>query len=89
MFAKVNVPILGLIENMSWFECDHGTRYPLFGKGGGEREAKRLKVPLLAQIPINPETCYQADIGDPIALIQKDTAYHKAAAQLITRLQKE
>ena len=86
MFAKVNVPILGFIENMSWFECDHGTRYPLFGKGGGEREAKRLKVPLLAQIPIDPETCYQADIGDPIALIKKDTAYHKAATQLAAKL---
>lgn len=89
MFAKVNVPILGLIENMSWFECDQGKRYPLFGSGGGEREAKRIKVPLLAQIPINPETCEHADIGLPIALRKGDTAYHQAARQLVDILQKD
>lgn len=83
MFAKVNVPILGLIENMSWFECDRGKRYPLFGKGGGAKEAKRLKVPLLAQIPIDPATCQGADKGKPIALSKKDTPYHDAAAQLV------
>lgn len=85
MFAKVNVPILGIIENMSWFECDHGNRYPIFGSGGGEREAKRLKVPLLAQIPINPATCQGADDGAPVALTQSDTPYHQAATQLTPR----
>lgn len=88
MFAKVNVPILGLIENMSWFECDHGKRYPLFGSGGGKREAKRIKVPLLAQIPIDPKTCKQADRGAPIALSENDTAYHQAASQLTAHLNK-
>lgn len=88
MFAKVNVPILGLIENMAWFECDRGTRYPLFGEGGGKREAERLKVPLLAQIPINPATCKQADAGAPIALASDDTAYHTAASQLVGRMKR-
>lgn len=69
MFAKVNVKILGLIENMSWFECEHGTRYHLFGDGGGVREAERLKVPLLAQIPIDPETRRRCDEGEPVALL--------------------
>ncbi|NWK56936.1 Mrp/NBP35 family ATP-binding protein [Verrucomicrobiaceae bacterium N1E253] len=68
MFDKVNVPILGLIENMAWFECDHGTRYPIFGEGGGAREAEKLKVPLLGQIPINIPTRQQGDSGQPIAL---------------------
>lgn len=68
MFDKVNVPILGMIENMSWFECDHGTRYPIFGDGGGAREAEKLKIPLLGQIPINIPTRLQGDKGAPIAL---------------------
>ncbi len=89
MFAKVNVPILGLIENMSWFECDHGKRYHLFGSGGGEREAKRLKVPLLAQVPINPETCLNADLGTPIALQKSESIYHQAAEKLSATLHKK
>src|SRR5229473_6808972 len=53
MFDKVNVPILGLIENMSYFLCPNdGNRYDIFGSGGGKKEAERLKVPLLAQIPL-------------------------------------
>jgi ATP-binding protein involved in chromosome partitioning len=53
MFQKVNVPILGIIENMSYFLCpSDGKMYHIFGKGGGEHEAKRLGVPLLGQIPI-------------------------------------
>ncbi len=55
MFSKVNVKILGIIENMSWFECDHGKKYYLFGKDGGKKEAERLNVPLLAQIPIEQD----------------------------------
>lgn len=89
MFAKVNVPILGIIENMSWFECDAGKKYHLFGEGGGKREAKRLKVPLLAQIPINPATCQGADKGSPIALSENNTAYHNAATQLMDGLAKK
>ena len=70
MFDKVNVPILGLVENMAWFECDHGTRYPIFGEGGGVKEAKKLKIPLLGQIPINIPTRKQGDAGKPVALIK-------------------
>ena len=67
MFAKVNVPILGLIENMSYFLCpSDGQRYDIFGKGGGEREAARLKVPLLGQIPIDIATREAGDRGLPI-----------------------
>ena len=69
MFDKVNVPVLGLIENMAWFECDHGVRYPIFGDGGGVREAEKLKIPLLGQIPINIATRVQGDAGQPIALV--------------------
>ncbi|MDA0767119.1 MAG: Mrp/NBP35 family ATP-binding protein [Verrucomicrobia bacterium] len=87
MFAKVNVPILGIIENMAWFECEHGTKYHLFGKDGGKREAERLQVPLLAQIPLDPYTRESCDNGQPVALLPPSkspasAAFHHAAAQL-------
>ncbi len=67
MFEKVNVPVLGLIENMSYFLCPgDGKRYDIFGSGGGEREAKRLRVPLLGQIPIDIATREAGDRGMPI-----------------------
>jgi ATP-binding protein involved in chromosome partitioning len=87
MFAKVNVPILGLIENMAWFECDHGQRYFLFGEGGGVREAAAMNVPLLAQIPIDPQTRERGDAGTPVALIPAaehpvSAAFQQVAAAL-------
>jgi ATP-binding protein involved in chromosome partitioning len=67
MFEKVNVTVLGLIENMSYFACpSDGKRYDIFGSGGGEREAKRLRVPLLGQIPIDIATRESGDRGMPI-----------------------
>jgi len=67
MFDKVNVSVLGLIENMSYFVCPgDGNRYDIFGNGGGEREAKRLRVPLLGQIPIDIPTREAGDRGMPI-----------------------
>jgi ATP-binding protein involved in chromosome partitioning len=67
MFDKVNVPVLGLVENMSYFlSPSDGKRYDIFGSGGGEREAKRLRVPLLGQIPIDIPTREGGDRGIPI-----------------------
>lgn len=91
MFAKVNVPILGLVENMAWFECDHGTRYHLFGKDGGIREAEALGVPLLGQIPIDPKTCERGDAGRPVALLPPgessvSAAFHSMAQALGERV---
>jgi ATP-binding protein involved in chromosome partitioning len=88
MFQKVNVPILGIIENMSYFLCpSDGQIYHIFGKGGGEHEAKRLGVPLLGQIPIEMTVRESGDVGCPIAL--KDPAqsasskvFREIAAQL-------
>ena len=74
MFDKVNVPILGLVENMAWFECDLGTRYPIFGDGGGAKEAEKLKIPLLGQIPISIQTRQQGDSGKPITLTDEDSS---------------
>lgn len=79
MFQKVNVPISGLVENMAWFECGHGTKYPIFGEGGGAAEAERLGVPLLAQIPLDIETRARADRGEPVALLDPATNAVSAA----------
>ncbi len=65
----VNVPILGLVENMAWFTpAPHpDERYYIFGNGGGRRLAEESGVPLLAQIPLVADICDRADAGDPIA----------------------
>jgi len=68
MFDKVNVSVLGLVENMSYFlSPSDGIRYDIFGSGGGEREAKRLRVSLLGQIPVDIATREAGDRGIPIA----------------------
>jgi len=75
MFEKVNVPVLGIVENMSYFLCpSDGVKYAIFGEGGGTAEAERLKVPLLGQIPIEMETRESGDKGTPVALGDSETA---------------
>jgi ATP-binding protein involved in chromosome partitioning len=67
MFAKVNVRVLGIVENMSFFlSPTDGTAYHIFGEGGGAREAQRLRVPLLGRIPLDIETREAGDRGMPI-----------------------
>ncbi len=69
MFAKTNVKVLGLVENMSYFLCpDNDKRYDIFGSGGGEREAIRLKTRLLGQIPLDIATREGGDRGLPIVI---------------------
>jgi len=69
MFAKVNVPVLGLVENMSFFVSpSDGKRYEIFGSGGGKREAARLHVPLLGEVPIDVATREAGDRGVPVVL---------------------
>jgi len=93
MFSKLNVPILGLIENMSHFVCPNdGNVYHIFGKGGGEREAKRLGVPLLGQIPLEIDVRESGDSGSPVALQDPSAhpasaAFQKVAAQVVAILQ--
>src|SRR5262249_17397770 len=67
MFQKVNVPVLGLVENMSYFVSpSDNKRYDIFGTVGGERQAKGMRVPLLGQIPIDIATREGGDRGIPI-----------------------
>jgi ATP-binding protein involved in chromosome partitioning len=87
MFSKVNVPLLGLVENMSYFLCPgDGRRYDIFGTGGGEREAARLQVPLLAQIPIEMAVRESGDMGVPLTQREPDSATARLFRQAADRI---
>jgi ATP-binding protein involved in chromosome partitioning len=67
MFKKVNVPVLGIVENMSFFQCPHcGTRSDIFGHGGARHEAERLGVPFLGEIPLHMAIRASSDAGTPV-----------------------
>ncbi|MEA2913758.1 MAG: ATP-binding protein involved in chromosome partitioning [Bradyrhizobium sp.] len=67
MFRKVNVPVLGIVENMSYFQCPHcGTRSDIFGHGGARHEAERLGVPFLGEIPLHMSIRATSDSGTPV-----------------------
>ena len=67
MFKKVNVPVLGIIENMSYFQCPHcGTQSDIFGHGGARHEAERLGVPFLGEIPLHISIRATSDAGTPV-----------------------
>jgi ATP-binding protein involved in chromosome partitioning len=68
MFGKTNVPILGIIENMSGFIDPEGRRHEIFGSGGGEREASRLGVPFLGALPLDPALRIAGDEGTPLTI---------------------
>lgn len=95
MFRKVNVPILGLVENMSHFVCPNdGNVYHIFGKGGGEREAKRIGVPLLGHIPLEIRVRESGDEGRPVALEDPATqpsseVFHRVAEQVAAMLSRK
>jgi ATP-binding protein involved in chromosome partitioning len=73
MFRKVNVPVLGIVENMSYFQCPHcGTRSDIFGHGGARHEAERLGVPFLGEIPLHMSIRTTSDSGNPIVVSEPD-----------------
>jgi ATP-binding protein involved in chromosome partitioning len=78
MFKQLNVPILGVVENLSYYVCPHGERINLFGEGGGRRIAEEYRVPLLGQIPLDPETRRGGDEGLPIVVGAPDSAQARA-----------
>ncbi len=90
MAEKVNLPVRGVIENMSWFTGDDGTRYELFGAGGGAELAEELGVPLLAQLPLVAALRAGGDEGKPIAAVEPDSevgrAFHTLAERIAVEL---
>jgi ATP-binding protein involved in chromosome partitioning len=91
MFKRVNVPVLGIVENMSTFICPHcGTRSDIFGHGGAQREAERLGVPFLGEVPLVMAIRETSDAGLPIVATQPDgphaAAYRAIAANVRDQL---
>jgi ATP-binding protein involved in chromosome partitioning len=87
MFQRVNVPVIGIVENMSWFECPHcGKPSSLFGTGGGERLATELGLPLLTQVPLYPRVMEGADRGEPIVVADPQSAAARALVALAEKV---
>jgi len=79
MFRKMNVPILGIVENMAGFDCPHCHHVtPIFGEGGGARLAEEFGVPVLGSIPLDPETRVGGDTGAPIVVARPASAQAEA-----------
>lgn len=73
MFTKVNVPVIGIVENMSYFVCTKcGERHEIFGHGGAREEAARISVPFLGEIPLDKEVRMRSDSGEPVVATQPE-----------------
>lgn len=87
MFQQVNVPLLGIIENMSFFLCPHcGERTEIFSHGGGERASAKLDIPFLGRIPIEPAIRAGGDIGMPIVAAQPGSPTTQAFKEIAAKL---
>jgi ATP-binding protein involved in chromosome partitioning len=91
MFRKMNVPILGIVENMAGFVCPHcGGETAIFGEGGGRKLAEEFDVPVLGSIPLDPETRVGGDTGSPILVAQPESpqaeAFRRVAAAVAARI---
>jgi len=86
MFRKTGAAILGVVENMAWFEGPDGARIPIFGEGGAVAEAQRLGVPLLGQIPIEQALRQSGDEGRPLVVSAPDSPAAKAFFEMARRL---
>ncbi len=87
MFRKVEVPILGIVENMAWFECPNcGERHRIFGGGGPDAAAERLGTRVIARIPIDPEVVAESDRGVPTVISRPGSPAARAYAELAREL---
>ena len=85
MFERVAVPVLGVVENMSYFICPHcENKHRIFGEGGGKRLADELQVPLLAEVPFFPAVLSGGDRGEPIVVSEPETPAAQALLKLAT-----
>jgi ATP-binding protein involved in chromosome partitioning len=87
MFERVNVPVLGIVENMSYLLCAHcGKPTPLFGTGGGRKLADELNVPLLGEIPLESGVREGGDSGSPIIVASPDSPAARALSSIATQI---
>jgi len=85
MFERVGVRVLGIVENMSWFECPHcGKPSALFGSGGGERLAKAVDLPLIGQVPLYPRVMEGGELGKPIVTADASSSAARALTAIAT-----
>jgi ATP-binding protein involved in chromosome partitioning len=94
MFKRVDVPLLGIVENMSYFIApDTGARYDIFGHGGARAEAERLGVPFLGEVPLTMNIRETSDAGTPVVAAEPDgpqaAAYRDIAAKVLERMRAE
>jgi ATP-binding protein involved in chromosome partitioning len=89
MFQKVNVPILGIVENMSYFTAPNGQRIEIFGHGGGKAEAARQHVPFLGEVPIFTEIREGGDAGMPIVVSAPNHPAGKAFVEIADALRRQ
>ncbi|MFZ0852299.1 MAG: iron-sulfur cluster carrier protein ApbC, partial [Hyphomicrobiaceae bacterium] len=86
MFRKVDVPVLGIVENMSTFVCPHcGERTDIFGHGGAEREADKLGIPFLGGVPLHIDIREKSDAGQPIVATSPDSPHSQAYRDIAIR----
>ncbi len=87
MFRRVNVPVLGIVENMSYFLCPHcGERSDIFGHGGARREAERLGVPFLGEVPLHMTIREKSDSGLPVVATEPDGEHAKIYRDIAARV---
>jgi ATP-binding protein involved in chromosome partitioning len=87
MFRRVNVPVLGIVENMSTFICPHcGTRSDIFGHGGARAEAERLGVPFLGEVPLDIVIREKSDSGQPVVATMPDSPHAQAYRDIAARV---
>ena len=87
MFRRVNVPVLGIVENMSTFICPHcGTRSDIFGHGGARHEAERLDVPFLGEVPLDIVIREKSDAGMPVVATAPDSAHAQVYRDIAARV---
>jgi ATP-binding protein involved in chromosome partitioning len=87
MFRQVGVPILGIVENMSYLKCQHCEEFTyIFGSGGGEQIAAELQAPLLGKIPIEPRLCTGGDMGQPLPIAEPNSLVSQVYVQIATAL---
>jgi len=86
MARKVNLQVMGVIENMSWFRCEHGTAYKLFGEGGGAELADQLEVPLLGRVPLMEQLRAGSDDGEPIVVTDPTNEASQVFASIAERI---
>jgi ATP-binding protein involved in chromosome partitioning len=89
MFQKVNVPILGLVENMSYYTTPNGDRIELFGHGGGKAEAVRQNAPFLGEVPIYVEIREGGDAGQPVVVTRPESAAGRAFVDVAINVRKQ